>query len=68
MIWKILLRSLTTHVYHKTITTILGVRADLPNTQRQNGKTKKHAPNKTTREITRKNKRLNEIEATKIPD
>ena len=51
--------------------TSLGVMADLPNTQRQtqkgkqNGQTKKSAPNERTRKIP---KELNEMEATKIPD
>ena len=40
---------------------------NLPNTQRQNGGTKKYAPNERTREFPRK-KESNEMEATKIPD
>lgn len=34
------------HLYHKTITTSLGVIADISNTQRHNEETKKNAPNK----------------------
>lgn len=39
------------YLLHKAILTILRVIEDLPNSQKQNGETKKYTPNERSREI-----------------